>query len=228
MIRKEWKPREQKSKDVDMKGYRDGDGMDEDDEDEDEEEEEEEAGEKVEEEVETAEDDEDESADLEATPRMLPRTTGIHSPQSSVSSSSRGTAHPRNNQQTRSPPNTNSNNANVAGLTNSLNSLSLVPNSVRFGRGGKGGFTQQPRGARGRGRGRGGGHGGAAQAHNTQRTEVNYPPPGSTSRGGRGGGIHTEAGHTDGGLGARGRGRGRIVPPRAGGRGGGRARGFER
>ncbi|KAF8902369.1 hypothetical protein CPB84DRAFT_859826 [Gymnopilus junonius] len=222
MIRKEWKPREQKDKDVDMKTYRGEEGMNEDEEEEGDEEEEEEE-EEGEESAETEEDDEEETADLEATPRMLPRTTGIHSPQSSVSSSSRGTAHPR---QTRSPSNNNSNN-NMASLTSSLNSLTLVPNSVRFNRGAKGGFTQLPRGTRGRGRSRSGSYGGAVQGHNTRHTELDHPPPATTFRG-RGGGVHADAGHADIVLGARSRGRGRVVPHRAGGRGGGRAKGFER
>jgi len=74
------------------------------------------------------EEEEEEELDLEATPRMLPRRTiGVASPQLS----STGT------------------NNDLTNLTETLNSLSIVPTSIRFGRGGKsGGFI------RGRGRAR--------------------------------------------------------------------------
>ena len=76
------------------------------------------------------EEEEEEEPDLEATPRMLPRRTiGVQSPDT----------------HDREPDLTN--------LTESLNSLSIVPSSIRFGRGGKsGGFIRR---GQGRGRGRG-------------------------------------------------------------------------
>lgn len=133
LIRKEWKTREENDKGgkkggvVDMNHRARDDKMavddDEDDDDEDEDEEEEE---------------EEEEADLEATPRMLPRRTiGVHSPQLS------------------SPPDGEGRSNDLTNLTESLNSLTIVPNSIRFGRGGKsGGFIPRGRG-RGRGRARG-------------------------------------------------------------------------
>lgn len=151
LIRKEWKARE-----VDMKNHRDG-GMavdeDEDDDNNDEEEEEE----------------EEEPDDVEATPRMVPRQTiGVHSPQSSLSS------HPDTHN------NRNTNNNDLTNLTDSLDSLSLVPNSIRFGRGGKsGGFI--PRGRHNRG-----------GKHGRDVMEVDVVPLG-----------------TDGQIRGRGRGRGR-------------------
>jgi len=173
LIRKEWKAKEERSEGrkeegvvVDMKSHREnGDdemAVDDEDDDEDDEEEEEEKA---------------ETDDLEATPRMLPRKTmSVHSPQTSLSSHpdtyvahhNRGTA-----------------NNDLTNLADSLNSLSLVPNSIRFGRGGKsGGFIPHRGNTRsgkynkseaaimkvdvvpgGRGRGRGGGRGrGVAQA----------------------------------------------------------------
>jgi len=76
--------------------------------------------------------EEEEESDLEATPRMSPRRTiGVHSPQLKDDGSSNG----------------------MKNLTESLNTLSIVPNSVRFGRGGKsGGFISRGQGRRGRGR----------------------------------------------------------------------------
>lgn len=73
------------------------------------------------------EEEEEEPDDVEATPRMQPqRTIGVHSPQSSLSDVQVNDE-----------------------LTESLKSLTLVPNSVRFGRGGKsGGFI--PRGQGGK------------------------------------------------------------------------------
>lgn len=78
------------------------------------------------------EEEEEEESDLEATPRMLPRRTiGVQSPQLSSHDDGR--------------------NQDLTNLTETLSSLSIVPNSIRFGRGGKsGGFI--PRGRRGRGR----------------------------------------------------------------------------
>jgi len=138
LVRKEWKPREGREK-KDMGTFRDTDDsrMDEDDDDDDDEEEEEEVEEDTKGGVFQEEEDEDvEPADLEATPRIRPQK--IHSPQSS--SDTRNGAHSKN---------THTDTSVLAGLTDSLNSLTLVPNSVRFGRGGKsGGFTNnQPRGA---------------------------------------------------------------------------------
>ncbi|KDR80796.1 hypothetical protein GALMADRAFT_1107732 [Galerina marginata CBS 339.88] len=204
MIRKEWKPREQEEKQkLDINKYREGDQdvMDEEDEEDDDDDDDEEH----EMDEDQSEDAEEEPGDLEATPRMLPRTTGIHSPQSSVSSSQ---SNQRRCQRGNSNRTDNTDDtAGVAGLTNSLNSLSLVPNSIRFGRGGKsGGFLPNARAFRGRGRGRGGGPAGIIQL-NPQQMEVDPSRPGME------------------GLGARGRGRGRIVPPRARGRGRGRGYG---
>ena len=74
------------------------------------------------------EEEEEEEPDLEATPRMLPRRT------------------------IGAPDTHDGTNNDLTNLTESLNSLSIVPTSIRFGRGGKsGGFI--PRG-RGRGRSR--------------------------------------------------------------------------
>jgi len=141
LIRKEWKARDEKDEDGNgerVKSHRDhkDDGMTVDDDEDDEEDDDDEE--------ESEEEEDDEPDDLEATPRMLPRRTiGVHSPQSSLSS------HP-------DADNMGANNNDLTDLTESLNSLSLVPNSIRFGRGGKsGGFI--PRGpGRGRGRGRAG------------------------------------------------------------------------
>ena len=146
LIRKEWKTREENDRGgkekggvVDTKSYRAGgnDEMAVDDEDDDDEEDEEEDDEEEEEE-------EEEEPDLETTPRMLPRRTiGVHSPQLS--------SHP----DTHTSNHRDGSNSDLTKLTESLNSLSIVPNSIRFGRGGKsGGFIP-----RGQGRGRGRKHG---------------------------------------------------------------------
>ncbi|PPQ79633.1 hypothetical protein CVT25_003218 [Psilocybe cyanescens] len=233
MLRKEWKPREAKGGDVNMKERRgnDDDGIDEDDSDEDQkEDDEDEVVYERYEEVETKEEnEEDESADLEATPRMLPRTTGIHSPQSSIASSKGSNSRQsRHHNQHR----TNNNNAGaapadgVAGLTDSLGSLSLVPNSIKFGRGGKSGAViPNPRGFRGRARGRGGPGGG--QLVNVRGMDVDALRGAGHRGGGRGGGPGPgvgnalDGGHTD--WVARGRGRGRGLPR---GRGRGRGRSY--
>lgn len=139
LIRKEWKTREENDeggkKVVDTKSHRAGgdDEMavdDEDDEEDDEDEDDEE--------------EEEEEPDLETTPRMLPRRTiGVHSPQLS--------SHPN----TDISNDRDGSNNDLTNLTESLNSLSIVPTSIRFGRGGKsGGFIP-----RGQGRARGGKHG---------------------------------------------------------------------
>lgn len=136
LIRKEWKTREEKGGGVneggmvDAKSHRAGrddemavdDEGDDDDDDEDDEEEEK----------------EEEEPDLEATPRMLPRRNiGVHSPQLS--------SHPDTHDR-----DADGSNNDLTNLTESLNSLSIVPNSIRFGRGGKsGGFIP-----RGQGRGK--------------------------------------------------------------------------
>ncbi|KIM44437.1 hypothetical protein M413DRAFT_442418 [Hebeloma cylindrosporum] len=212
MIRKEWKPRNGDGKEsLDTMRFRDEDDkMDEDEDEEDEDEE--------------SEEDEEDDADLEATPRMLPRTTGIHSPQSSVSSSqSQRQKHSKNPKE----------DPGVAGLADTLDSLSLVPNSVRFGRGGhSGGFIPNVHGGRGRGRGRGrGGFIANPTGLGPQQPamDVDGAQP-STRKGGRGRKVETETQTTQdgpqtgfdpargrgGGRGrARARGRGR------GGRGGG-------
>ncbi|KAF9478260.1 hypothetical protein BDN70DRAFT_880224 [Pholiota conissans] len=173
MVRKEWKAREGApagNLDADMKRYREeeSDRMDEDDEDDEEEEtEEEEEEEEVNEEPNAPfveEDDEEEkedAIDLEATPRMLPaRTVGITSPQSLISTPKQKHAHPHPHTTTTKGADAN---VDVAGLVHSLDSLSLVPDSIRFGRGGKasgfahgrGGIGHASRGGRGRGGGGG-------------------------------------------------------------------------
>ncbi len=53
-------------------------------------------------------------------------------------------------------------------LANSMTSLSLVPKTVRFGRGGKGGFVTNETTIRGGGRGRGGPGGGSQSKSKTQ------------------------------------------------------------
>ena len=122
LIRKEWKTREERNEGgkeggvVDTKTHRGRDdkmAVDDEDEDEDEEEEEE----------------EEEEADLEATPRMLPRRTiGVQS----------------------DTPDRGSSNPDLTNLTESLNSLTIVPSSIRFGRGGKSGGFIRGQGRRGR------------------------------------------------------------------------------
>ena len=135
LIRKEWKTREENDERVvDTKSYRTGrdDKMAVDDEDDDDDEEDEDE--------EKEEEEEEEEPDLEATPRMLPRRTiGVHSPQLS--------SHPDTQDR--------GSNTDLTNLTESLNSLSIVPTSIRFGRGGKnGGFIPrgQGRGKHSRGR----------------------------------------------------------------------------
>jgi len=190
MIRKEWKPREEKN--PEKTGHRE-DKMDM-DEDED--------GEDEEDENENEEDEqEDNSADLEATPRMLPRTTGIHSPNSSVSSSKSNRHH--HDVLTDS-------HAGLEALANSMESLSLVPDSVRFGRGGKNpGFGPMRPPYRGRPRGRGG-RGGITPV-NAQHMDVDLT---------QGQGNVVSVNESD--IRGRGRGRGVLRPPRARGRGRGR------
>ena len=149
LIRKEWKTREEndggkeQGSVVDTKSHRASrdDEMVVDDEDDDDEEDEDDE----------EEEEEEEEPDLEATPRMLPRRTiGVHSPPLS--------SHPN----THNPDADGTSNNDLTNLTESLNSLSIVPNSIRFGRGGKsGGFIPrgQGRGKHGRSersRGRGG------------------------------------------------------------------------
>lgn len=198
LIRKEWKTREggKEKGVVDMKSHREGgDEMVVNDEEDGEEEEDDQ-------EEEEDEEEEEEPDDLEATPRMLPRQTiSVHSPQSSL------TSHPETDNGNTDGRTANKN--DLTNLTESLESLSLVPNSIRFGRGGKnGGFIPRGHGTHGRGGGRGGG--------------------GRGRRYGRGGGAGPGGGdgmEVDGVSGAsplvvvqvRGRGRGR--PPRGNGRG---------
>lgn len=167
MVRKEWKPREGNDSQESMAYRDDEDKMDEDDDgsgDHDSDDDDEDEIASQEEEVEDDEEIPEDEEDIEATPRMLPRTTGIgiHSPQSSISdasslppASSRGTrANTGAPSQNKKNNNSQSSSAGVDGLVNSLESLTLVPNSVRFGRGGKtSGFAPNPRG-RGRGRAR--------------------------------------------------------------------------
>lgn len=218
MIRKEWKPRNGDGKEkLDTMRYRDEDDkMDEDEDDEGEDDEDEES-------EEVAREDGKDEDDLEATPRMLPRTTGIHSPQSSISSSQ--SPRQKHSKNLREDP-------GVAGLTDTLNSLSLVPNSVRFGRGGNsGGFIPNAHGGRGRGRGRGRGGLitnptglGPVMPHQPHAMDVDGAHTGAnTKKGGRGKrvGIETDTpqdGPQTGSDPARGRGGGRGRP-RARGRG---------
>jgi len=146
LIRKEWKGREEnggggKEEDVDMKKGRDhGMAVNEDDDDDEDEEDDEE--------------EEEEPDDLEATPRMLPRRTiGVNSPPSSHTDT-----HVANHNLNTDGSTTN--NTDLTNLTESLNSLSLVPNSIRFGRGGKGGgFLPRGQGRTRDGGSRGGKHG---------------------------------------------------------------------
>jgi hypothetical protein len=139
LIRKEWKTREENDEGgkvkggvVDAKGHRaskdDKMAVDEDEDDDDEEDEDEDDEEE--------EEEEEEEPDLETTPRMLPRRTiGVHSP---------------------SHPDTNDRDGDLTKLTESLDSLSIVPSSIRFGRGGKsGGFISRGQGRAKHGRGRG-------------------------------------------------------------------------
>ena len=162
MIRKEWKPRGKPGEstavptapDVDMDTHR----METDEQDSDEDENDsEEVDEDDEQELDGQEDHENSvqrpmSTDLDpdATPRMGTRGTASLLPSVSPPSSS---------PQSADTP-------LVDGLTDSLNSLTLVPSSVRFGRGGKkGGFGPARGGHYGPGRGGGGpapGRGGGA------------------------------------------------------------------
>ena len=223
MIRKEWKPRNGDGKEtLDTMHYRDEDDkMDEDDDDDDDDGDDEES-----EKCEEIASEGVEEADLEATPRMLPRTTGIHSPQSSISSSQ--SLRQKHSKDLREDP-------GVAGLTDTLNSLSLVPNSVRFGRGGNaGGFIPNAHGGRGRGRGRGRGGLianstglGPATPHQPYTMDMDGAHTGpNTRKGGRGKkvGIEIETpqdGPQTGSDPARGRGGGRSrARARARGRGG--------
>ena len=116
LIRKEWKPREGQSK-AGTKIQDDG-NMDEDEGND--------KGDQGEESAPTTTDDDAEPADLDATPRIRPRR--ILSPTTSHSSKGSEAHHNRHRHDTQ---------ADVAGLTQSLNALSLVPSSVRFGRGNK-------------------------------------------------------------------------------------------
>lgn len=231
MIRKEWKSREDtKNTNVNLTGHRgrNDEKMDEDeDDDDDDDDDEQEEAEAVVDEDGTEEDGEmyeidedDESADLEATPRMLPRTTGINSPQSSVSTLKPNNRHAR--RQTHQRANKHANNADVEGLADSLDSLSLVPTSIRFGRGKTAGFVPNQRGSRGRG-GRGGS--GGPQIVNTRGTDGFHPRGTGYRGGGRGGGQATSTTGTaevpSWTPRERGRGRGRQAP-----RGVGRGRGY--
>ena len=198
LIRKEWKAREGNGEEgkeggegfVGMKSHRtsEDNGMAVDDEDDDDDEDEDEE-----------EEDEDEPDDLEATPRMLPRRTiGVHSPSSL---SSPPDTHPANHD--HNTDGSIATNNDLTNLTESLNSLSLVPNSIRFGRGGKsGGFIR-----RGQGRARGGGsRGGKHGKSGGDVMEVDVVP------------VETRSLAVPGHARSRGRGRG----SRANGRGRGR------
>ena len=130
LIRKEWKTREENDEGGKVKGgshrASKDDKMAVDDDDDDDDEEDED---------EDDAEEEEEEPDLETTPRMLPRRTiGPSHPDTQISNDRDG---------------------DLTKLTESLDSLSIVPSSIRFGRGGKsGGFI-----SRGQGRARGGKHG---------------------------------------------------------------------
>ena len=119
LIRKEWKPREGQGK----AGTKNQDDVKMDEEEGDD------RGDQGEESAPTTTDDDAEPADLDATPRIRPRR--ILSPTTSHSSKGSETHYNRHRHDTQQG------NADVAGLTQSLNALSLVPSSVRFGRGNK-------------------------------------------------------------------------------------------
>jgi len=104
--------------------------------------------------------DDDEPDDLDATPRIRPRR--ILSPTtSSQSSSFRGSDSQNKNKYNNNAQTVG--NADIEGLSQSLNALSLVPNSVRFGRGGKArGFAPA--------HSRGGGRGGPVKGNNSDHT----------------------------------------------------------
>ncbi|KIK04542.1 hypothetical protein K443DRAFT_675791 [Laccaria amethystina LaAM-08-1] len=162
MIRKEWKPRGKSGEstavvtapDVDMDTHR----METDDQDSDEDEDE---GEEVD------EDDEQESDGQEDHQNSVERSMSTDlDPDATPRMGTRGTA---SLLPSVSPPSSSPQSADtplVDGLTDSLNALTLVPSSVRFGRGGKkGGFGPARGGHYGPGRGGGGpapGRGGGA------------------------------------------------------------------
>ena len=120
LIRKEWKPREQQGKSIHGE---DDAGMEEGESDDDKQNEESTADA-------SQENEDEEPDDLDATPRIRPKR--ILSPTSSQSFKGSDPHTTR-----RHAPHQAHSDADIAGLTQSLNSLSLVPNSVRFGRGGK-------------------------------------------------------------------------------------------
>ena len=213
LIRKEWKAREEKGgggkeeRMVDMKSHRDGaasrdDGMVVDDDDDEEEDDEEDDDDDDDDE------EEEEPDDLEATPRMLPRRTiGMHSPQSSLSSNP--DTHVVNH-----IDDSTAKNSDLTNLTESLNSLSLVPNSIRFGRGGKsGGFIH-------RGQGQGGARGGGNRGGKPSRSDR-----GGAQVTGSAGADVMEVDVVPIGTGALGRGRAGVIQVRGRGRGRARANG---
>jgi hypothetical protein len=135
LIRKEWKPRE--------RGLRDQIKMQEDDDDDDHDSIADNAlG--VDPEITDDDDDDDDgpaaaAADLDATPRIRPRKM-LSPTATSQAPSSRGAENTKSKHSNVRGSNNSqqgSGNVDIAGLTQSLNALSLVPNSVRFGRGGK-------------------------------------------------------------------------------------------
>ncbi|KAF9525944.1 hypothetical protein CPB83DRAFT_858661 [Crepidotus variabilis] len=150
LIRKDWKPR-------DAAEYRDGDKMDD---DEDEKDEEDNGGVAI-------VNDMEEPADLDATPRILPKKM--------LSPTTKAFDHPQQPQD----------NSGLEGLTQSLNTLSLVPNSVRFGRGSTKarGFAPENRGgSHGRGKPHTINQGGSHQPMDLDAP--NHPVPAQRGRGG--------------------------------------------
>lgn len=110
-------------------------------------------------------DDDDEPGDLDATPRIRPRRV-LSPTTSSQSSSFRGSDNQNRNKYNNNPrgiSQQSAGNADIEGLSQSLNALSLVPNSVRFGRGGKAkGFAPSNY--------RGGGGGGLVKGNHNDHT----------------------------------------------------------
>ena len=134
-----------------------------------------------------AEGGEGEGEDLEATPRMTPKKTLHVSPPSTSQGRSTGPE------------------SDVSTLASSMSSLTLIPNTVRFGRGAKttGGFITRG----GRARGKAGG-------------KVHAPGPGTTDAME----VDTKS-QSNASLGVASRGKAAINVVRGGARGGGRGRG---
>ncbi|KAF9038575.1 hypothetical protein BJ165DRAFT_398841 [Panaeolus papilionaceus] len=229
LVRGPWKPRDTTAASAanpSSNEVRWKDGMDEDEDSDDAEEQEEEDDEDHP--IQEDEEEEEEEAIDQSTPRIRPiRFNSGSSPHSSVSSkiTIRGGG-PHQRQSSGGAMDE----AGISGITNAIESLSLVPDSVRFGRGGKRGFIGGPRGrgisrgGRGRGGGGRGGRGGAQEGgeYHQQMEVDNTQHPGVIPLRGRG----AAAANIRGGRGpkvvnpnnsiavrARARGRGRGAPP---------------